>query len=73
MVDKKDYLEILKSITRDDFEKAFENLTEAFNNSKYKNKLYKIINNEDWILDIKEEVKERRQAFRGRPLEISSL
>lgn len=35
MVDKKDYLEILKSITRDDVEKAFENLFQN-NSIKYK-------------------------------------
>lgn len=45
-------------------EKAFENLAEALNNSKYKNKLCKIIDSEEWIQDIKEEVKERRMAFR---------
>ena len=38
-------------------EHAFLNLADALNNSKYKDKLIKIINNEDWILDIKQEVK----------------
>ena len=54
-------------------EHAFLNLAEALNNSKYKDKLIKIINNEDWILDIKQEVKERRLAFKGKELEINSL
>ncbi len=46
-------------------EKAFENLAEALNNSKYYVKLQKIIDSEDWIQDIKEEVKERRLAFKN--------
>ena len=50
-------------------EKAFENLTDALNNSKYSNKLYKIIKNEEWIQDISEEIKERRLAFRCRAVE----
>ena len=45
-------------------EKAFEHLTEALNASKYYYKLTKIIEDEEWIQDIKEEVKERRMAFR---------
>ncbi len=46
-------------------EKAFEHLTDALNSSKYCLKLLKIIKNEDWIQDIKEEVKERRLSFRA--------
>ena len=46
-------------------EKAFENLAEALNNSKYCVKLQKIIDSEEWIQDIKEEVKERRLAFKN--------
>ena len=45
-------------------EKAFEHLADALNNSKYYVKLVKIINNEEWIQDIKAEVKDRRLAFR---------
>ncbi|MBQ9795515.1 MAG: hypothetical protein IJW36_00950, partial [Clostridia bacterium] len=54
-------------------ENAFEDLAEALNKSKHCRKLCKIIKEEDWIQDIKEEVKERRQAFKGRPLEINNL
>lgn len=50
-------------------EKAFENLTEAFNNSKYNSKLLKIINEEEWIKNAKEEVKERRLAFKCKAVE----
>lgn len=50
-------------------EKAFENLAEALNNSKYKQKLHKIIENEEWIQDVKDEVKERRLAFKLRVCE----
>ncbi len=45
-------------------EKAFENLTDALNNSKYCNKLTKIIRDEEWIQNICEDIKERRLAFR---------
>jgi len=51
-------------------EKAFENLAEALNNSKYNNKLCQIIDNEERIKDIKEEIKERRLAFRCKTAEI---
>lgn len=50
-------------------EKAFENLTQALNNSKYAKKLERIINSEDWICDIKEEVRDRRLAFKCKALE----
>ena len=50
-------------------ERAFENLAEALNNSKYYGKLCKIISNEEWIQDIKEEIKERRLSFRYRVAE----
>lgn len=53
-------------------ERAFENLTEALNNSKYCNKLYKILNSEDWIADMKHEVKERRLAFKCKTV-VNSL
>ena len=46
-------------------EKAFENLADALNNSKYYVKLREILDNEEWILEIKEEVKERRMAFKN--------
>ena len=50
-------------------ERAFENLAEALNNSKYYNKLCKILNNEDWILDIRDEIKDRRMSFRYKSIE----
>lgn len=46
-------------------EKAFESLAYALNNSKYKLKLKSIMQHEEWIQDIKEEIKERRLAFRN--------
>ena len=50
-------------------EKAFENLAEVLNMSKYKNKLCKILDSEEWIQDIKNEIKERRMAFKLRGVE----
>lgn len=50
-------------------EKAFENLTEKLNESKYYKRLCKIIDEEDWIQDIKEEIKQRRLSFKGRTCE----
>ncbi len=44
-------------------ERAFENLTEALNKSKYASKLEKILLSEEWLAGIKEDVKERRQSF----------
>lgn len=49
-------------------EKAFENLTEALNGSKYSAKLCKIIDGEDWIREIKEEIKERRMSFKPKSI-----
>jgi len=45
-------------------EQAFENLADALNNSKYCNRLEKILFNEQWIKDVKETVKEHRLAYR---------
>ena len=50
-------------------ERAFENLTEALNSSKYARKLDLIMHEEDWIQDIKEDVRERRLAFRCKVVE----
>ena len=50
-------------------ERAFENLADALNNSKYYNKLCKIIDSEEWIQDIKEEIKERRLAYKSKTAE----
>lgn len=49
-------------------EKAFENLSLALNSSKYINKLEKIIDSEDWITNIRREVKDRRMSYRTSPL-----
>jgi len=45
-------------------ERAFINLSDQLNKSKYCTKLEKILNNEDWIYSIKQEVKTRRMAFK---------
>lgn len=45
-------------------ERAFSNLADTLNQSKYCDKLTKILNNEEWINDIREEVKERRLAYK---------
>ena len=50
-------------------EKAFENLAEALNKSKYYFKLCRIMQEEEWIQDIKEEIKDRRMSFKGRAIE----
>ncbi len=44
-------------------EQAFVHLAEELNKSKYCNKLQTIINEEDWILSLCEEVRERRLAY----------
>ena len=54
-------------------EHAFLNLADALNNSKYCDKLIRIMKNEEWIADIKSEVKERRLSFKGREVEVNSL
>ncbi len=50
-------------------ERAFENLAEALNNSKYYNKLTKIMDSEDWIQDVREDVKERRLSYKCKTVE----
>ena len=50
-------------------EKAFENLADALNKSKYMSKLCRIIDSEDWIREIKEEVRERRMSFKVRSVD----
>ncbi len=45
-------------------ERALENLTIALNNSKYVNDLTKILNKEEWIMNIREDVRDRRLAYR---------
>ena len=51
-------------------ERAFSHLTDALNNSKYIEKLVSIIDNEIWISDIRQEVRERRMAFKCKPLSV---
>ena len=52
-------------------EHAFSNLANALNNSKYCNRLERILFNEQWIRDVKESVKEHRLAYRA--VEVNSL
>lgn len=57
-------------------ERAFENLAEVLNNSKYASKLVQTIRKEDWINAVKQDVKERRMNFKGQAgefAEVSSL
>lgn len=46
-------------------ERAFFNLAEALNSSKYCEKLVKILNNEEWITDIVQDVMERRMSYKA--------
>ena len=52
-------------------EHAYLSLSEALNRSRYLNKLENIIDNEEWICNIREEVKGRRLAYKSG--ETSSL
>ena len=52
-------------------EHAYAGLCEALNKSKYLNKLEKIIDEEEWIFNIREEVKGRRLAYKS--VETNSL
>ena len=45
-------------------ENAYNNFALALNRSKYLSKLEYIINNEEWIVEFREEIKERRKAFK---------
>ena len=45
-------------------ERAFFNLTDAFNKSKYQQKLLDIMQEEKWIDEIRQEVTERRLAYK---------
>ncbi len=51
-------------------ERAFYHLTEALNKSKYIEKLEKILDSEIWISDIREEVRERRMAFKCKSITV---
>ena len=47
-------------------ENAFKNFADELNRSKHISKLLKIIREEEWIQDIRDEIIERRMAFRNR-------
>lgn len=47
-------------------ENAFKNFADQLNRSKYISKLLKIIREEEWIQDIRDEIIERRMSFRNR-------
>ncbi len=51
-------------------ERAFYNLTDALNNSKYIEKLIQILESEIWISNIRKEVRERRMAFKYKPITV---
>ena len=51
-------------------ERAFEDMTEQLNQSKYAFKLEQIIAKEDWISKICENVKQRRLAYKDNPQEM---
>jgi len=53
-------------------ERAYENFAQELNKSKYRDKLIKFLNQEEWIGIIVKEVKERRQAYKLKEA-ISSL
>lgn len=54
-------------------EKAFESLASALNNSKYINKLERILQNESWILSMKEDIKSKRLNYKAGNQMVSSL
>ena len=45
-------------------ERAYENLANELNNSKYINKLLKLLNGETWITAVRDDVKLRRKAYK---------
>ncbi len=49
-------------------EQAFSHLTDELNRSNYIDKLYDIIEKEEWIVNIRHNVMERRQAYRSEQL-----
>ncbi len=51
-------------------ERAFNELAQALNKSKYLEKLESIMHSESWIKDIKENVKDRRQALKYRAVSV---
>lgn len=61
------FCEILELKERTAFrriERAFTNLTEALNKSKYIDKLLKIMNDEIWIVSLRDELKDRRMSYK---------
>lgn len=51
-------------------ERAFLNLSEMLNKSKYCKKLEQIIDQEDWIFSIKQDIRSRRMAFKCRAVGV---
>lgn len=51
-------------------EHAYANLADNLNKSKYSEKLRKIMDEETWITDVRDEVKERRMAFKNRSFSV---
>ncbi len=49
-------------------ERAYYNLAEALNNSKYIDKLLSIMEKEIWINEMKDRVKERRESYKIKPV-----
>lgn len=45
-------------------DRAFSNLTIALNESKYVEKLIKIMKDEMWIVSIRDDIKERRMSYK---------
>ena len=54
-------------------ERAYLNLCEALNNSKYLTKLMSIMEKEIWIDDVKNKVKDRRKSYKGKSVIINNL
>ena len=51
-------------------EQAYRNLCVVLNESKYIDKLEKIVHMEDWICSIREEIKIRRMAYKCSSVEL---
>ena len=47
-------------------ERAYENLTEALNKSRYVSKLARLLREEDWLNSVRFEVRERKMAYKGK-------
>ena len=47
-------------------ERAYENLAEALNKSKYISKLDRLLREEDWLNSVRYEVRERKMSYKGK-------